>query len=251
MKESSVLQVRTRSHCVQHKSDELRESLANHPPLRKEWSFYLTGVPGKINMWKVFFGFLFLKKYSLLKGSWASNLYRSLGHLKHSSYLSGFKVFTVTLKGKKKKKITSTILTLNSETRWNILLALFSPPKYSGNPPNHKILKCLNVRLALKQRKGVALGSWGGPGLKGYGKKQNLLLSGACMTHTQDWSNKSFWSLRPGHLLLLPHHPRASPRPSTGTDNTEFSLNPESLRHIKLLTCVPVATLPKAPHAAL
>lgn len=76
--------------------------------------------------------------------------------------------------------------TVTSETRENILLPLFL------TPPNHNIGKWLNAGQALKQRKGVVLSSRGGPVLKGFGKKQNLLLSGARMTHTQDWSNKSF-----------------------------------------------------------
>lgn len=141
---------------------------------------------------------------------------------------------TVTLKGKKKKNQLHHLDPKFGNQMEHYPCSLFLYLEF-WEPPNHNILNGWMLDWLWSKGR-VWLSASEGPRAERVWKETKpASLWGMYDTHTQDWSNKSFWSLRPGRLLLHPHYPHASPRPSTGTDNAEFSLNPESLRHISYL----------------
>lgn len=122
----------------------------------------------------------------------------------------------------RKKKTTSTIMACWGQTLYKTSCS-FPPFLSILGTPNPSTLTLDKIgRLWSQGKVWLLLRS---PGLRGQGKKQNLLLFGV-VWHTQDWSNKS--SKRSGQANSLGSPPpltrcRSKGSLSTGT-NTEFSL---------------------------
>lgn len=154
----------------------------------------------------------------------------------------------MTLQEKKKNHLHHLILTFRNQmyhSSWSLF------PNILGIP-NPNRLKWLNAGLTFEAKEGCGSQQVKGPRTERVWKETKpASLWSMYDTHTHrtgltspsDLSGQASSSSSPiAHVLLQ--------GPPLG-QITEFSLNPESLRHTTLLTWITIATLPKASHLAL